>query len=99
VWSLAAVGILLKATRGVRHPWLSMTLYLGMGWLALVAIRPLWLHMPATGIAWLAAGGVAYTAGVAFYALERVRYAHLAWHLCVIAGTTCHFIAVMNYAG
>jgi hemolysin III len=98
-WILATIGILLKVIRGVRNPGLSMALYIGMGWLALIAIRPLWMHMPASGIAWLAAGGVAYTAGVAFYALERVRYAHLAWHLCVIAGTTCHFVAVMNYSG
>jgi len=99
VWGFALLGILLKATRGVRHPRLSMTLYLGMGWLALIAVRPLWLHMPASGILWLAAGGVAYTGGVAFFALERLRYAHFAWHLCVLAGTACHFVAVMNYAG
>ncbi len=99
VWSLAGIGILLKATRGVRNPGLSMTLYLGMGWLALIAVRPLWVHMPVSGIMWLAAGGVAYTTGVVFYALERVRYAHLAWHLCVITGTACHIVAVMNYAG
>ena len=99
VWGFAALGILLKATRGVRHPRISLTLYLGMGWLALIAVRPLWLYMPASGVLWLAAGGVAYTGGVAFFALERVRYAHFAWHLCVLAGTACHFIAVMNYAG
>jgi hemolysin III len=99
VWCLAVLGILLKATRGIRHPRLSMTLYLGMGWLALIAIRPLWLHMPASGILWLAGGGVAYTGGVAFFVLKRVRYAHFAWHLCVLAGTACHFVAVMNYAG
>jgi hemolysin III len=99
VWSLASCGLLLKATRGFRHPGLSMTLYLGMGWLALIAARPLYLHMPAAGILWLIAGGLAYTFGIIFYALERVRFAHLAWHLCVIIGTACHFVAVMNYAG
>jgi hemolysin III len=98
VWGFALLGILLKASRGFRHPRLSMTLYLGMGWLAIIAVRPLWLHMPASGLLWLAAGGVAYTGGVAFFALERLRYAHFAWHLCVLAGTACHFVAVMNYA-
>jgi hemolysin III len=99
VWSLAILGILLKATRGIRHPRISMALYVGMGWLALIAVRPLWLHMPIPGILWLAAGGVAYTGGLTFFALERVRYAHFAWHLCVLAGTACHFVAVMNYSG
>jgi hemolysin III len=99
VWCLAVLGILLKATRGVRHPRLSMTLYLAMGWLALIAARPLWLHMPVPGILWLAAGGLSYTGGLAFFALERVRYAHFAWHLCVLAGTACHFVAIVNYSG
>jgi hemolysin III len=98
VWGFAVLGVLLKATRGVRHPRLSMALYLGMGWLALIAVQPLWLRMPAPGMLWLAAGGLAYTGGVAFFALDRVRYAHLAWHVCVLAGTACHFIAVMNYS-
>ncbi len=98
IWSFAILGILLKAIRGVRHPRLSMTLYIGMGWLAIIAIRPLWLHMPGPGLMWLAAGGVAYTGGTAFYGMDRVRYAHFAWHLCVLAGTACHFVAVMNYA-
>ncbi len=98
VWSLALVGILLKVISGIRHPKLSMTLYIVMGWLALIAVRPLWLHMPGPGILWLAAGGVVYSGGVAFFALERVRYAHFVWHLCVLAGTACHFVAVMNYS-
>jgi hemolysin III len=99
VWGLAAFGVLLKATRGVRHPALSMTLYLGMGWLAIIAARPLWLQMPSMGLFLLVAGGVAYTGGLAFFALERVRYSHFAWHLCVLAGTACHFFAIMHYAG
>jgi hemolysin III len=98
VWGLAILGICVKAIAGIRFPALSTCLYIGMGWLALIAIRPIWLHMPTPGVLWLVAGGVAYTAGVAFYAFDRVRYLHFVWHLFVIAGTVCHFVAVLNYS-
>jgi hemolysin III len=98
IWGLAALGITLKSVAGIRYPWLSITLYLGMGWLALFAIRPLWMHVPVAGWLWLIAGGLAYTAGIAFYAAERVRYGHFVWHLFVLLGTGCHFFAVMWYA-
>jgi hemolysin III len=98
VWSLAAVGVMLEVTGGFRHPGPSLALYLGMGWLVMVAIRPLWLQMPPAGFFWLIAGGVAYTAGVGFYAAKRLRYGHLVWHLFVLAGTVCHFMAVRFYA-
>jgi hemolysin III len=75
-----------------------MVLYLGMGWLVLVAIGPLSQRMPADGLAWLLAGGIAYTGGLGFYAAHRRRYCHFAWHLCVLAGTACHFVAVLRYA-
>jgi len=98
VWGLAAVGVVLKAASGVRYSKLSIILYLAMGWLVLIAIRPLWLVMPAEGLLWLLAGGLAYTAGVAFYAADHLRYAHFVWHLFVLAGTACHFVAVMGYS-
>jgi hemolysin III len=98
VWGLAAGGITLKSVAGIRYPWLSTALYLGMGWLALIAIRPLWAHVPVAGWLWLIAGGLAYTAGIAFYAAERVRYAHFVWHVFVLLGTVCHFFAVLWYA-
>ena len=97
-WGLAAVGVLLKTLSGVGHPALSMALYLGMGWLILVAVRPLWLLVPPSGLAWLLLGGVAYTAGVVFYAAQRIHYAHFVWHLFVVAGAACHFVAVRFYA-
>jgi hemolysin III len=71
VWSLAVLGVALKTVGGIRYPRLSTMLYLGMGWLALIAIRPLWLRIPVSGWLWLVAGGLAYTAGVAFYAADR----------------------------
>jgi hemolysin III len=98
VWSLAVLGIVLKAVGGIRYPVLSTCLYLGMGWLILIAVRPLWLRVPLAGLLWLAAGGLAYTGGVAFFAAERVRFSHFIWHLFVLAGNTCHFFAVLWYA-
>lgn len=100
VWGLALAGVLFKVVggRGLRYPIASTAIYLAMGWLVIVAIQPLWQRMPQAGLMWLVAGGVAYTGGVAFYALKRVRYSHFLWHLCVLTGTTCHFFAVIGYA-
>jgi hemolysin III len=99
VWGLALAGIVLEVTAGQRQRGLSLVLYVGMGWLVVVAIRPLWLQMAPAGFAWLVAGGLAYTAGVGFYAARRLRYGHFIWHLFVLAGTVCHFVAVRFYAG
>ncbi len=98
VWGLAIAGVLLKAVGGVRYPILSTCVYLAMGWLVLIAIKPLWLRVPPWGLFWLVAGGIAYTTGVVFFAAQRVRYSHFLWHLFVMTGTACHFIAVLWYA-
>jgi hemolysin III len=98
VWALAVFGVAVKSVGGIRYPRLSTTLYIGMGWLALIAIRPLWVQVPVAGWLWLIAGGVMYTAGIAFYAAERVRYGHFVWHLFVMMGTVCHFFAVLWYS-
>jgi len=99
VWTLAVAGVIFKALAGARYDRISTLLYLAMGWLALVAIKPLWLHMQPGGLAWLFAGGTAYTVGVVFYALDnRFRYSHFIWHLFVLAGTCCHFLVVLRYA-
>ena len=97
VWLLAVIGITTKALAGIHHSRISMTLYLLMGWLAVVAVKPILLHVPLPGIALILAGGIAYTSGLAFFAARRLRYAHFIWHLFVIAGTTCHFFAVLFY--
>lgn len=99
VWALAVVGIVLKATRGFRYAWLSTAVYLAMGWLIVVALRPLVAQIGIDGLAWLLAGGLAYTAGVVFFAWDRLRYGHMVWHLFVLAGSICHFVAVLRYAG
>jgi hemolysin III len=98
VWGLALAGVVLTAAGGVRYPKLTTGLYLAMGWLILIAVKPLWLRMPSSGLIWLGAGGIAYTVGVVFYAANRVRYSHFVWHLFVITGTTCHFFAVLRFA-
>lgn len=99
VWSLAAVGVTLKAFDRLSHPWLSTGLYLVMGWLVLIAAVPLVEHVALPGVELLVAGGLAYTAGVVFFMLDsRLRYAHAVWHSFVVAGTGCHFFAVLGYA-
>jgi len=98
VWGLAFAGVVLTAAGGVRYPKLRTGLYLAMGWLILIAIKPLWLRMPSLGLFWLLAGGIAYMVGMVFYAAKRVRYSHFVWHLFVITGTACHFIAVLRFA-
>jgi hemolysin III len=100
VWGLALAGIAFKVMGGAaRYPMLSTSVYLGMGWLCLIAAGPVWHLMPLAGLLWLLAGGIAYTVGVGFFVTEKVRYHHLIWHLFVLAGTACHFVAVLRYAG
>ncbi len=98
IWTLAIAGVALDSATGLRHPVLSTSVYVAMGWFIVVAARPLWLHVPRPGLALLVAGGIAYTAGVAFYAAKRLRYGHFVWHLWVIVGTACHCCAVLRYS-
>jgi hemolysin III len=98
IWTLAILGIVAKSAIGFRFARLSTAVYLLMGWLILVAIKPVLENVPRIGIEWLFAGGVAYTGGVVFYAMKRVRFSHMVWHLFVAAGTVCHYIAVLGFA-
>jgi hemolysin III len=98
VWGMAVVGTVLKAFGGVRYTSASTWVYLAMGWMVLIAAETVWTLMPGWGLFWLLAGGVAYTAGAVFFMAERIRYFHFVWHLFVVAGTACHFIAVLWYA-
>ena len=98
LWTLAIAGIVLKSSAGFRWPKLSVALYLAMGWMVVIAAKPLAERMAPAGLAWLLAGGLAYTLGVVPYVLPRVKYAHFVWHLAVMAGTACHFVAVWKYA-
>jgi hemolysin III len=99
IWTLALVGVALKLLNRLRRPIISTILYLIMGWLIIVAADPLFTRLPVSGIAWLVAGGLAYTAGTAFFVADsRLPYGHFIWHLFVLAGTTCHYFAVYWYA-
>lgn len=99
VWAIAGTGIALEFTFGKKVHRLAVGLYVTMGWLVVVAAKPLVAAVPWPGLAWLAAGGLLYTGGVAFYAARRVRYAHAVWHLFVLAGSACHFVAVLRFSG
>jgi hemolysin III len=98
VWSLAVAGVVLKSVASVKASGLSTALYLGMGWIAVFAAKPLYETLPLWGLVWLIAGGVMYSAGILFFAYDhRVRYSHFIWHLFVMAGTACHVVAVLRY--
>lgn len=97
IWTLAVAGIVMKLIAGTRHWWLCMVLYLVMGWLAVVAIKPMVTLIPLPGVLLIFAGGIAYSGGLAFFGAHRIRYNHFIWHLFVIAGTTCHYLAVLWY--
>lgn len=98
VWGIALFGVVLKSLGGAKGGRLSTALYLGMGWLAVVAAKPLWTSLSGWGIFWLLAGGVMYSGGVLFFVYDhRVRYHHFIWHLFVLAGTVCHVVAVWGF--
>lgn len=99
VWGLATVGVTLKAIYGSSYQFLFVCLYLLMGWLVLIAIEPMLERVQTAGLLWLLAGGLSYTMGVAFFVTDSViKYGHFIWHLFVIAGTGCHYFAVLWYA-
>lgn len=97
-WGLAAIGIAQEFVFGKGARRLSVLIYVVMGWMGVVALRPLAAGLGTPGLAWLLAGGLLYTAGIAFYLLdERVRHFHGVWHLFVLGGSTAHFIAIAFY--
>jgi hemolysin III len=99
IWSLALAGVMQKMLSRMPRPIISTVLYLLMGWLIIIAADPLYTRLPASGLAWLVAGGLAYTAGTAFFVLDsRLRYGHFIWHWFVLTGTACHYFAVYWYA-
>jgi hemolysin III len=95
VWSMAAVGIAYKVFFIGRFPRFALAMYLLMGWLALVAVRPIVATLPAAGSILMFGGGVFYTVGVWFYVRDYLPYRHAVWHLFVLAGSTCHYFAVL----
>lgn len=99
IWTLAIAGVVFKLRLLTSNPTgrfklLSTLLYIAMGWLVVVAIKPMIEALDAWTFGWLIAGGVAYTLGTFFYHRASIRYSHAIWHLFVIAGSTCHFVSV-----
>ena len=95
-WGLAVAGVVFKLFFTGRFPRVSTAIYLGMGWMVIVAAVPMLDALSPTTIAWLVAGGLAYTGGTAFYHNRR-PYAHAVWHLFVLAGSVCHYVAVATH--
>ena len=98
LWTLALLGVLFKLTLGMRFPRASTAFYVGMGWMCVVAIKPMMALIPSAGLYWLFAGGLCYTLGVPFYLMKQTRYTHAVWHLFVLGGSGCHFWCVLHYA-
>ncbi len=97
VWGLTVVGIAIKIFFTGRFALLSTIVYLLMGWLAVVAIKPLMGQIPLAGFLWLLAGGLIYSSGVIFYVFRRIPYGHAIWHLFVLAASVCQYFAILFY--
>ena len=101
-WAAAVLGIALKLRAfvkktGKRFSLISLLLYLAMGWAGVLMIGPLSEQLPSVAINWVIAGGLAYTIGAGFYAMKSWPYTHVVWHLFVVAGAACHFVAIYGY--
>jgi hemolysin III len=98
IWALAILGVVIKSIIGARKSLLSALLYVGMGWMGMIMIKPLMENMEREGLYWLLGGGLVYTTGVLFYLMKKLPYSHFIWHLFVLGGSACHVVAVMRYA-
>lgn len=97
VWGLALIGVVLKFWFAGRYKLVSTLIYLAMGWLVMIAIKPLVVALPGGGLKLLVAGGLCYTGGAAFYLWKKLPYHHAVWHLFVLGGSVCHWAAVYFY--
>jgi hemolysin III len=97
VWSIAILGVVIELALKERKKWLSLTLYLGLGWMALIAIKPMLDQVDGNGLLLLLAGGLAYSFGVIFYVWKSLKYHHAVWHLFVLGGSVLHFFSVFYY--
>lgn len=97
VWGLALVGVVFKLFFTGKFDKLSTWVYVGMGWMAVVAIKPLYDNMPAGGLALMLAGGLSYSFGVIFYRWERLPFGHAIWHMFVLGGAVCHYLMIALY--
>jgi hemolysin III len=99
IWSMAILGIASKLWRGLGNTYFSTGLYVAMGWVIVIAARPLCERMPTAGLVLMLSGGLSYTIGVFFFLARRIPFSHLIWHLLVMGGTAFHYLAIRDYAG
>ncbi len=97
IWGFAVCGIVYELLFLGRSKWITVTIYLGMGWLAIIAIKPILTVVPIGLFWWILAGGLCYTGGVLFYVRKKMRYHHVLWHLFVLFGSACHFMGFFFY--
>ena len=97
VWGLAVVGVVFKTFMTHRLAFLAPVLYIALGWLIVVDLEGLLSMVPIKGVLWLFAGGLCYTVGIVFYAIDRIPYNHAIWHLFVVAGSLCHYLSILWY--
>lgn len=97
IWGLALLGVILKTTMLGKISGISTAIYLAMGWIVVIAIKPMWSAVESGGLLLLLIGGLAYSGGVVFYIWDRLPYNHAIWHLFVLAGSLCHFFAILLY--
>ncbi|HYH87167.1 MAG TPA: hemolysin III family protein [Pyrinomonadaceae bacterium] len=97
VWVLSLAGIIFRIIFGTRYKPVTVVSYVLLGWLCVIAVKPILATVPLGALAWIAAGGLAYTSGVVFFAAHRIPHNHAIWHVFVLAGSICHFIAVALY--
>ncbi len=96
-WAFAAIGIVFKILATGRYAVFSTVAYVLMGWLCIIAVKPMFVLLSPSALALLGAGGVLYTAGIFFYRSDRVPYSHAVWHLFIVAGSMCHYLAIALY--
>lgn len=97
IWGLALVGIIFKTFFDGRYEKLSIILYVLMGWLAMIAIKPMIINLPPGLLYWIIIGGISYTVGIIFLAVTKFRYSHTVWHLFVLGGSISHFFGILFY--
>ena len=97
VWGIAAVGIGFKILGAGRYAAFSTVAYVLMGWVCIIAVKPMFVLLSPGALALLGTGGVLYTAGIFFYRSDRVPHSHAVWHLFVVAGSVCHYFAIALY--
>jgi len=97
IWGFAVLGIIYELLFLGRNKWITVAIYLGMGWLGVVAMKPMLTMVPRGLLWWILAGGLFYTGGVLFYVRKEMRYHHVLWHFFVLFGSACHFLGFLFY--